>query len=300
MVEDRILTKRFGLSAALTTPFQKGGDIAVEAMIAQGKRSLAAGCNSVTLFGTTGEGSSLGTREREGVIEAFLDAGVAGEQIVVGVLVDAAEDAAAQAGFALAKGARNILLAPPSYFKNVSDDGLFEWFSAVFSKLGKVARDIIVYNIPSVTMVPLSVALIGRLRQSFPAIVVGVKDSSGDWPFTESLLKTHGDLIILIGDERHLAKGVQLGGQGAISGMANFLPREVKAMAEEGHEDSRIADFVLELLKHPVTPAVKVMVANLTGDQMWLAVRPPLVSISAEGQKQLTDAFEALFRSKAA
>jgi 4-hydroxy-tetrahydrodipicolinate synthase len=282
------------------TPFQHDGDIAVEAMIAQAKRSLAAGCSSVTLFGTTGEGSSLGTNEREGVIEAFLDAGISGEQIVVGVLVDAAEDAAAQAGFALSKGVRNILLAPPSYFKNVSDDGLFEWFSAVFSKLGKTARDIIVYNIPSVTMVPLSVALIGRLRQAFPVIVVGVKDSSGDWPFTESLLKSHGDLIILIGDERHLAKGVQLGGQGAISGMANFLPREVKAMAEEGREDSRIADFVIELLKHPVTPAVKVMVANLTGDQMWLAVRPPLVSISGQGQKQLTDAFEALFHSKAA
>ncbi len=65
-----------------------------------------------------------------------------------------------------------------------------------------------------------------------------MKDSSGDWPFTETLLKVHGDLIILIGDERHLAKGVRLGGQGAISGMANFLPGEVKLMAEEGIDDA--------------------------------------------------------------
>lgn len=293
------MTKKFGLSVALATPFDSTGAIAVDAMIEQAKRSLSAGCASVTLFGTTGEGSSIGTHERELVLSAFLDAGIAANQIVVGVLVDAAEDAAAQAGYALAKGVRNILLAPPSYFKNVSDNGLFDWFGAVFSKLGDTARDVIVYNIPSVTMVALSVPLIGRLRKAFPA-VVGVKDSSGDWPYTESLLNAHGDLIILIGDERHLAKGVQLGGQGAISGMANFLPREVKAMAEQGYEDSRIADFVVELLKHPVTPAVKVMVARSTGDQMWLAVRPPLVSISGEGQKQLADAFESLFRSKAA
>jgi 4-hydroxy-tetrahydrodipicolinate synthase len=299
-VEDITLTTKFGLSVALATPFDKNGDIAVEAMIAQARRSLAAGCSSVTLFGTTGEGSSLGSRERESVIDAFQGAGVTGDQIVVGVLVDAAEDAAAQAGFALARNARNILLAPPSYFKNVSDDGLFDWFGTVFAKLGDSARDIIVYNIPSVTMVPLSVALIGRLRQAFPDIVVGVKDSSGDWPYTEALLKAHGDMIILIGDERHLAKGVRLGGQGAISGMANFLPREVKAMAEDGHDDARIEDFVLELLKHPVTPAVKVMVARLTGEEMWLAVRPPLVSISGEGQKRLADAFDMLFRSKAA
>ncbi|MGO6907392.1 dihydrodipicolinate synthase family protein, partial [Rhizobium ruizarguesonis] len=179
-------------------------------------------------------------------------------------LVDAAEDAAMQAGHALSEGARNILLAPPCYFKNVSDDGVFQWFSAVFAILGDKARDIIVYNIPSVTMVPLSVSLIGRLRTAFPNIVTGVKDSSGDWPFTEALLKAHGDLVILVGDERHLAKGVRLGGQGAISGMANFVPHEVKLMAEEGKDDSRIEDFVDELLKFPVTAAVKAMVAHLT------------------------------------
>ncbi|MGO8470040.1 hypothetical protein AB9F45_36985, partial [Rhizobium leguminosarum] len=55
-----------------------------------------------------------------------------------------------QAGHALSKGARNILLAPPSYFNNVSDDGVFQWFSAVFAILGDKARDIIVYNSVSV------------------------------------------------------------------------------------------------------------------------------------------------------
>ncbi|RXT15632.1 dihydrodipicolinate synthase family protein [Rhizobium leguminosarum] len=294
------MTQKFGLSVALATPFDSNGDIAIEAMIEQARRSLAAGCSSVTLFGTTGEGSSIGTQERERVLASMLDSGIAAKQIIVGVLVDAAEDAAMQAGHALSKGARNILLAPPSYFKNVSDDGVFQWFSAVFAILGDKARDIIVYNIPSLTMVPLTVSLIGRLRTAFPNVVTGVKDSSGDWPFTETLLKAHGDLVILVGDERHLAKGVRLGGQGAISGMANFVPREVKLMAEEGMDDSRIEDFVEELLKFPVTAAVKTMVTHVTSDEIWLAVRPPLVSISAEGQAQLFLAFDTLFRSKAA
>ncbi|WP_025662411.1 dihydrodipicolinate synthase family protein [Rhizobium sp. IBUN] len=294
------MTEKFGLSVALATPFEISGEIAVDTMIRQAKQSLASGCSSVTLFGTTGEGSSIGTQEREHILGAFLDAGIEPRKIVMGVLVDAAEDAAAQAGYALSRGVRNILLAPPSYFKNVSDDGLFKWFSAVFVILGDKARDIIVYNIPSVTMVPLTVSLIGRLRTAFPTVVTGVKDSSGDWPFTEALLKAHGDLIILIGDERHLAKGVRLGGQGAISGMANFLPAEVKLMAEEGRDDARVEDFVAELLKYPVTPAVKVMVARQTCDDVWLAVRPPLISISGEGQEQLALAFDSLFRSKAA
>lgn len=294
------LTQKFGLSVALATPFDENGGIAIDAMIAQARRCLAAGCSSVTLFGTTGEGSSIGSLERERVLSAFLDAGIAAKTIVVGVLVDAAEDAAIQAAHALSKGARNILLAPPSYFKNVSDDGVFQWFSAVFTILGEKARDIIVYNLPSVTMVPLSVSLIGRLRTAFPHIVTGVKDSSGDWPYTEVLLKAHRDLIILIGDERHLARGVRLGGQGAISGMANFLPREVRLMAEEGKDDPRVEDFVPELLKYSVIAAVKAMVARVTSEEIWLTVRPPLVSISGEGQAQLALAFDTLFRSKAA
>ena len=230
----------------------------------------------------------------------MIAAGVAPEQIVMGVLVDAAEDAAAQAGQALAQGVRNILLAPPSYFKNVSDDGLFKWFSAVFTMLGTHARDVIVYNIPSVTMVPLSISLVGRLRTAFPDVVVGVKDSSGDWPYTEELLKTHGDLIILIGDERHLARGVRLGGQGAISGMANLLPREVQAMAEKGIDDANVERFVGQLLNYPVIPSIKAILARLTDNDSWLAVRPPLVALNSQDSDTLFTAFGALFRAKAA
>lgn len=294
------MTGKFGLSAALTTPFAQDGSVDLSAMITQAKRSLASGCDSVTLFGTTGEGCSIGMRERTQILQAFLDAGIAADNLVAGVLVDTAQDAADQAGEALAAGVRNILLAPPSYFKNVRDEGLFEWFSSVFQQLGDSARDILVYNIPSVTAVALSVELIGRLRHAFPGIVTGVKDSSGDWPYTQRLLAEHRDLVILIGDERHLAQGVSLGGQGAISGIANILPQEVRAMAVDGVEDKRIEDLVAELLKHPVTPAVKVLVAHVTGEKIWHRVRPPLVSISAENCKKLEAAFETLFNKRAA
>jgi len=151
-----------------------------------------------------------------------------------------------------------------------------------------------------VTMVPLSISLVGRLRAAFPDTVVGVKDSSGDWPYTETLLKTHGDLIILIGDERHLARGVRLGGQGAISGMANLLPREVQAMAEKGVDDANVERFVGELLRYPVIPSIKAILARMTGDESWLAVRPPLVPMSKDDFDKLFAVFGVLFRAKAA
>lgn len=294
------MTSRFGLSAALATPFDASGQIAITPMIAQAKSCLAQGCGSVTLFGTTGEGASVGAMERRSVTEAMLAAGILPHQLVAGVLVDAAEDAAEQARQALQSGARNILLAPPSYFKNVGEEGLFGWFSAVFAALGPLARGVLLYNIPSVTMVQLSLGLIGRLRTAFPDVVVGVKDSGGNWSYSEALLAALGDLVILIGDERHLARAVRLGAQGAISGMANFVPAEIRAMAEDGRDDPRVENFVLELLKYPVIPAVKVMVARKTGDERWLAVRPPLEPIALQEQQQLAAAYDSLFATELA
>ncbi|MGX9572988.1 dihydrodipicolinate synthase family protein [Mesorhizobium sp. f-mel] len=294
------MASRFGLSVALTTPVEASGQIAISPMITQARACLGAGCSSATLFGTTGEGASVGTGERRLVTEAMLAAGIPAHQLVASVLVDAAEDAAEQARHALQCGVRNILLAPPSYFKNVGEDGLFGWFSAVFAALGPLARGVLLYNIPSVTMVPLPLSLIGRLRAAFPGVVAGVKDSGGDWSYSEALLRAHGDLVILIGDERHLARSVRQGGQGAISGMANFVTGEIRAMAEDGRDDARVERFVLELLKYPVIPAVKVMVARKTGDERWLAVRPPLEPIASQGRQQLAAAYDRLFATEPA
>jgi 4-hydroxy-tetrahydrodipicolinate synthase len=191
-------------------------------------------------------------------------------------------------------------MAPPFYFKGVTDEGLYAWFARVFEKLGAQARDVILYNIPSVTAVPLSVELIGRLRADFPEVVSGVKDSSGDFTYTKRLLAAHGDLAILIGDERNLSEGVRLGAQGSISGLANICPGDLNAMIASGRDDARIPLMVDEVLKHPVTPAVKALVAHRTGDAAWLNVRPPLVAIDPATAARLGATFDAIFAAKAA
>ena len=53
------MTQKFGLSAALTTPFKTDGTVDIDAMIAHARRCLQNGCDSVTLFGTTGERGSV-------------------------------------------------------------------------------------------------------------------------------------------------------------------------------------------------------------------------------------------------
>ncbi|WP_281406824.1 dihydrodipicolinate synthase family protein [Phyllobacterium endophyticum] len=291
---------RFGLSAALTTPFNAEMRIDMPKAVEHARHCLDSGCNSVTLFGTTGEGSSIGDEERGIVIQAFLDAGIEPKQIVVGVMANSYIDAAVQSRHALEAGCRGVLLAPPSYFKNVSDDGLFVWFSSVFEQTGPQARDIFLYNIPSVTAVEISVDLVTRLRETFPHVVAGVKDSSGNWPFTEKLLERHKDLAILIGDERSLAAGVRLGGQGAISGMANLYADRLLPMINEGRDDPAMIEAVNELLKFPVTPAVKALVAYQADDDGWRRARAPLQALSDADCRRLAGIFDRLFVAAAA
>jgi 4-hydroxy-tetrahydrodipicolinate synthase len=292
---------RFGLSCALVTPFRASGEIDYARMTQHATNCLREGCGSVTVFGTTGEGASFGIEERRKSIAALQNAGIDPRRALIGGVASASlDDTVAQTALLLDANCRAVLLAPPFYFKGVSDDGLFAWFAALFDKLGGRARDMILYNIPSVTAVTLSVELIGRLRSAFPGVITGVKDSSGDWPYTQALLKAHSDLVILVGDERHLAHGVRLGAQGAISGLANVVAPRLLPLAQQGHDDPKIVQLVEELLQYPVTPAVKALVAYKTGDKDWLRARPPLVALKPHEASAMGSAFAAIFAEKAA
>jgi 4-hydroxy-tetrahydrodipicolinate synthase len=289
-------TKQFGLSCALALPCHPDSSIDFFRLSEHARRSLEAGCSSVTVFGTTGEGPSVSLSEREQILGALLAAGISlREHTLGGVAAAAVGDAVEQARILIDRDCRGVLLAPPFYFKHVTDEGLYRWFSQVFEKIRKRARDVFLYHIPSVTEAPLSIELIGRLKAAFPEVVVGVKDSGGDWTYTERLLRTHSDLILLIGDERHLAAGLRLGAQGAISGLANLCPQRLLKLIESHEDDPQMIELVNEILKFPVTPAVKALLARRWNDEGWLNVRPPLTSISSQHANELASAYDRIF-----
>jgi 4-hydroxy-tetrahydrodipicolinate synthase len=280
----------FGLSCALALPVHQDSSIDFLRLTAHASRSLEAGCSSVTVFGTTGEGASVSLSEREQVLGALLDAGVSLRlHVIGGVTAAAVGDAVDQARMLIDRDCRGVLLAPPFYFKNVTDEGLYRWFSQVFEKIGKRARDIFLYHIPSVTQASLSIELIGRLKAAFPEVVMGVKDSGGDWAYTEKLLRIHGDLTLLIGDERHLAAGLRLGAQGAISGLANVHSERLLKLIETAQDDPSVIELVNEILKFPVTPAVKALIAYRQTDPAWLNVRAPLIALTEAEAAHLAD-----------
>ena len=281
------ISNQFGLSCALALPLTDSFDIDFDRLVAHAHRCLASGCSSVTLFGTTGEGASISLAEREQVLAALSETGIRMDQVVGGVTSSSVGDAVAQARLVLERGCRTILLAPPFYFKDITDEGLYNWFSRFCEKLDDDRIEVILYHIPSATAAPLSVGLISRLQASFPKTIKGVKDSGSAWSYTEALLKLHKDLAILIGNEGHLAAAVRLGASGAISGLANLLPEMLLGIIETGRDDNRIITLATEILRFPFTPALKVLLAYRDNDPAWATPRPPLARLSKSEEASL-------------
>lgn len=291
--------QRFGLSAALATPFNRDGSIDFIKLGEHAAASIEGGCDSVTVFGTTGEGASISSGERGQILDHIGRTTISSGQVVTCIAATAVGDAAGQCREALDFGCKALLLPPPFYFKGVSDDGVFGWYAGLLERIGSDARDVILYNIPSVTSVTVSHDVLARLRAAFGSVISGVKDSGGDWNYTEGLLDAHGDIAILVGDERHLAAAVRRGGQGAISGIANLFPAEMRGLAIDGRDDPRIRALVKLVLRYPVVPAIKVLMAHMSGYSGWSTVRAPLVDANGAADV-LIESLQAIMAKNAA
>ncbi|KPH77780.1 dihydrodipicolinate synthase family protein [Bosea vaviloviae] len=292
---------RFGLSCAITTPMREGGAVDLPRLVKHARHVLAEGCDSVTLFGTTGEGAALGLPARGAMMGALIGAGIdPARQIYAGIAASSLHEAVEQGRLALDAGAKGLLLAPPFYFKGVSDEGLYRWFSQYFEQLDASVRNVILYHIPSVTAVAISIDLVQRLKTAFPGIVAGVKDSSGSYANTEALLKAHGELAILVGDERQLAKAVRNGAQGSICGVANLVPQLLRPMVYEGKDSPVVNALVDEICSHPVLASVKALVGHVHGDSGYGAMRAPLEALDEGTRQRLFAAFDRITMAKAA
>jgi 4-hydroxy-tetrahydrodipicolinate synthase len=275
------LALNFGISPALVTPFSEGG-VDVQRLLGHAKDCLARGCRTATIFGTTGEGPSVGASERDRVATELTRGGIPAAQLVEGILACSLEEAIYSTSQALRRGAHAVLLAPPFYFRPAPDDAVFAWYAAVFEAVGHDLRDVILYHIPGMTGVPLSHTIIRRLTQAFPGAVRGVKDSACNAEATFSLIEAFPELDILVGDETYLGRACAAGGAGSICGVANIVPEAIIALAENGRDDPHVVALVQEITNHPIVPMVKALVAHVRQDRAWAVARPPLPTIDEQ------------------
>ena len=287
----------FGVSAALTTPFNDDDSVDFARLNNHIKTVLFDGCTSVTFFGTTGEGASVANNMRLETIRMAINAGIDPDKFILALHGAAADDIVLQAKAALQMGVQRFLLPPPCYFHDPTDQGLFGWFNSILSQFSGTPAEFILYHIPQVIGVGLPIDLIGQLKAAHPNAVYGVKDSSGSFENTVELLQL-SDLKILVGDERLLAEAVKRGASGAISGIANLFSGRLSQVIATGKNDPAINRLVDTVLQFPVTPAIKALVAHKYADNQWRRTTPPLIAISDTDYQILANAYDSADVSK--
>ena len=276
---------RFGISAALLTPFFDDGSVNSVGFANHAADLLSRGLGSVTAFGTSGEGASLSAAERLQGLKSLIEGGVPASKLVSAVYATSIHEGIEQVEAGHALGIRTFLLVPPFYFKGVGDEGVFDWHALLLSSCSP-ETEFVLYHIPQVTGVSLSPELVSRLVSVFPGRIRGIKDSSGDWDTAQSYLALDS-VPVLIGDERLLHRGVALGAAGAISGMANLYPERMMKLFESGNEDADLSAEVTRIVSQPVVPALKAVLARQSGSEGWETVRPPLTTLNDEAKAAL-------------
>jgi 4-hydroxy-tetrahydrodipicolinate synthase len=283
------------------TPFTADGSPDAQKLLKQCKWLEANGVGQA-IFGTNSEANSMSAPQKMSTLTALIEGGLNPEHLMPGTGATSIDATVNMTRHAVNHKCAGVLMLPPFYYKDVSDDGLFAYFSEVIQKIGSAALQIYIYNIPPVTKINLSLSLLERLAKEYPKTVVGMKDSSGDWSYTESVIKllAPSGFRVYAGSEVFLMRALRAGGVGCISATANVNPKAIADLAahwRESNADERQAglDQVRAVFaKYQMIAGMKTAVAHFSKDPEWLRVRPPLMQLNADQQAQLLSELAAI------
>ncbi len=285
------------LVVAVTTPvgidYRPDGDLLLERC----KNLLAAGCDGVTLFGTTGEGMEFAVEDRQAALETVISDGLDPGRIFVSVGALAIPDIVRLSCHALDQNVAGVLLMPPCVYRSgITDDGAFRFYAAVIDQASRTEMRLYLYHFPEICGVPLTPTVVRRLDERYPGTIAGVKDSGGELAFTEDLLRRFSHLSIFTGTEIHLPQVLASGARGTICGLGNVMPRLMRGLfdARTPFERQRFVPLIDAgdriLSRCPFIASLKALIAEATGNNTWRRVLPPMTELPpAEEQRMIAD-----------
>jgi len=244
----------------------------------------------LAIFGTNSEANSLTVKEKLSLLEELLTAGLPAAKIVPGTGTCALPDTIELTRHAAEAGCAGVLMLPPFYYKDVSDEGLYRTFSDIIQRVGDARLRIYLYHIPPVAVVGISLPLIERLLKAYPGTIAGIKDSSGNWSNTKAMLDAFATsgFDVFVGSETFLLANMRHGGTGCISATANVNPAPIHALYAAWQDAAaEVQQAKLNIVrdafgkKYTMIAALKQAIAHFGDDPIWATVRPPLLPLSA-------------------
>ena len=263
----------------------------------------------------------MSTGERISLLDALVAAGIDPSRMMPGTGCCSITETVELTAHAVKNGCAGVLMLPPFYYKDVSDEGLYRYFSEVVQRVRDARLRIYLYHIPPVAIVGITPRLVERLLKAYPNAIGGMKDSSGDWNNTKTFLDAFAETAsaartfdVFVGSESFLLANMRNGGAGTISATANVNPAAIhelyqkcsgvcgkrrgnmKALGTSASTTELEAlqarlNVVREIFSSRKFPsmiaAIKQAIAIYRNDPEWARVRPPLVELTNEQAKLL-------------
>ncbi len=322
-----------GVLAPVVTPFR--ADLAPDSgrFIAHCKWLLSQNCG-LAVFGTNSEANSLSLEERAMLLDELVAAGVDPSRTMPGTGCCSITETIKLTKQAVGNGCAGVLMLPPFYYKDVSEEGLYRYFNEVVQRVGDARLRIYLYHIPPVAVVGITPGLVERLLAAYPNAIAGMKDSSGDWnntkifldafaarstgpvgdsPWRDPTARAARTFDVFVGSESFLLANMRNGGAGTISATANVNPAAIYELYKQwvrsrtGDNAATRADLddqqqmlnvvreVFSSRKFPsMIAALKQAIAIYTDDPAWRTVRPPLVELTSKQAKTLAAELRAI------
>src|SRR5438270_2750872 len=300
-----------GVLAPVVTPFKADLSPDCERFIRHCQWLLSQDCG-LAVFGTNSEANSMAAEERSTLLVAVVADGIDPSRMMPGTGCCSIAETVELMTHAVRHGCAGVLMLPPFYYKDVSEEGLYRYFSEVVQRVGDTRLKIYLYHIPPVAIVGVSVKLVERLLKAYPNAIAGMKDSSGDCNNTKAFLdafavragRAVSGFDVFVGTESFLLANMRNGGVGTISATANVNPAAIHKLykqwntaddADQQQAKLNVVRDVFSSRKFPsMIAAVKQAIAIYGNDPEWARVRPPLIELTTDQAELLAADLETI------
>ena len=178
------------------------------------------GTNGIVPAGTTGESPTLSHDEHKKVIELAVKECKGKIPVIAGTGSNSTSEAVELSKHAEKTGANALLIVTP-YYNKPTQEGLYQHYKKINDNVG---IPIIIYNIPSRSVIDMSVETMAKLAEL--KNITGVKDATGELNRVDVTKKKIGsDFIQLTGEDHNALEFNKRGGVGCISVTANVAAK---------------------------------------------------------------------------
>lgn len=213
------------LMPALVTPFDKAGDIDLDAHRHNLGQLWDRGIRGFVIGGSTGEGPYLEPGERLALAEHARRALGKRAYLICGIAAETLRQAQTMVAEAVAAQADAVLVLTPTTLTRNRLPYVEGFYNAVADTS---SLPVLLYSVPSVTAFELPDDLVTRLS-AHPKIV-GIKDSGGHPVRLQRIVPAvPEDFAVFTGSTQAVTLAVTAGAYGAITASTNYMPERVDA-----------------------------------------------------------------------